>query len=664
MCSKRCNTYLRTKGLCAVALYATKAAGVIRTVFEKMMSVSLGAVILLTMSLVSCSVRQRVSQINSGELEMQLKVVEDVMDSADDSNAGSEDSNSAYESEGENRGDPMIMNAVLDSLSGEMMPVDVISASKVVAKFRNVAERMGWVSISFDIVVPEDLALSQWQLKVHPQLFIEDDTLHLDAVYVTGKKYRDEQHRGYRRYQNFLASIITDSSEFYFLHQLEVFLERNFPDVYAMKTDSSYVSEERAVSLFGLTRMDVIEHYTNYSKLRSNERRKSRMGAMYARFVKDPIVKEGLKLDTVLVAESGDFIYRYVHNFRTRPRLKKVQLGLDGKLYQDGEYLAKVGYGDRLTYYISTLSSLIDTSPRYKTIILERTLLDQVKASLDFRKSEYELDTTMSDNASEMRRVVGFINDEKSWIHFELDSLVISASCSPEGSYRYNSRLASMRSLSLKRFLENYVPQEWVEKMVVRPEPENWNELIIAVECDSLFSNDSKERIMRILLDENSGPDQKERLLKTQKEYEYIVSEIYPKLRTVDFDFYLQRKGMVKDTVHTKELDTLYLSGLKAIKDYEYKEAASILSPYRDYNAALSCLCAQMNHTALSILDNLEEDFRVCYLKSIVFSRLGLMDQASEYFELSVKYNPAMRYRANLDPELMSIVNKKSKNHD
>lgn len=42
---------------------------------------------------------------------------------------------------------PIIMNAIRDSETGEMVASDVIVASKVTARFRNVAERAGYVTI-------------------------------------------------------------------------------------------------------------------------------------------------------------------------------------------------------------------------------------------------------------------------------------------------------------------------------------------------------------------------------------------------------------------------------------------------------------------------------------------------------------------------------------
>ena len=224
---------------------------------------------------------------------------------------------------------PIIMNAIKDTETGEMVATDVINASRVVARFRNVAERAGYVSICFDVTVPSAMSDSQWQLKIQPLMGIQNDTIPLDAIYVTGEKYRAGQLRGYERYRAFLASIITDSTDFIRIGQLEVFLERHYPDTYAMKCDSSFVPAPEAANLFGVTQREALLHYSKHLKWQRNERRKERKKAMFNKYVKDPIVSEGIRLDTVLIASDGDFIYRYVHTFKSRPRLKKVTVSLN-----------------------------------------------------------------------------------------------------------------------------------------------------------------------------------------------------------------------------------------------------------------------------------------------------------------------------------------------
>jgi tetratricopeptide (TPR) repeat protein len=142
-------------------------------------------------------------------------------------------------------------------------------------------------------------------------------------------------------------------------------------------------------------------------------------------------------------------------------------------------------------------------------------------------------------------------------------------------------------------------------------------------------------------------------------EYKYLREKLYPQLRSVRFDFHLHRAGLVKDTVHTTELDTLYMAGVQALRELDYKKAVSILRPYDDYNSALAFMSADYNHSALDVLGRLDDtDPKVCYLKAMVLVRLGQEYEAMKYYELALAYDPYLEHRANLDPEMYALVNK------
>ena len=551
---------------------------------------------------------------------------------------------------------PIIMNAIKDTETGEMVATDVINASKVTARFRNVAERAGYVSISFDVTVPSAMSDSQWQLKILPFMSMQDDTIPLDALYITGERYRAEQLRGYERYRAFLASIITDSTDFIWIKQLEVFLERHYPETYAMKRDSSYVPAPMAENLFGVTQKEALMHYSKHLKYRRNERRKERKDMMFGRYVKDPIVSEGVRLDTVLVAADGDFLYRYTHTFRSRPRLKRVTVSLSGKLYEKGECIYDFPFPDDLTFYISSLSGLVDDRPKYRSYVLERNVYDNTKAFIDFHQGRSDVDTLLGDNASELRRVLKCIDDVVARKDLMLDSLVIVASCSPEGSFSSNRRLSAARSESVRKFIGEYVPFEWRDSLKVSELPENWEQLERLVANDTVMEPVARDRIIDMIGD-ISDPDVVEKHLVSLPEYRYLREKLYPKLRSVSFDFHLHRIGMQKDTVHTTELDTVYMSGIEAIKELDYKRAVTILRPYDDYNAALAFMSADYNHSALDVLGRLDDkDPKVCYLMAMVLIRLEQYEEAKKYYDLCLAYDPYMRHRANLDPEMYRLV--------
>lgn len=609
----------------------------------------------MALVLVSCSSTYRMDGIRRGMVTMGLSVPQDMQPERDTVESIKVDSIKGTMSDG-----PIIMNAIRDTDTGEMVATDVISASKVTARFRNVAERLGYVSIEFDISVPPGMSDSNWKLKIFPVMMIASDTTVLDPLFITGKNYRARQMRGYQRYRNFIASIISDTTDFIRVAQLEIFLKRNFPQTYKMKTDSSFVSEPQAMDLFGVTQEEALRHYTRQLMVRRNESRKARKSRMYAKYVRDPIVKEGIRLDTVLVSDQGEFTYRYVHTFRSRPRLKKVVVTLNGELYENGEKRFDLPFDEPLTYYISSLSSLADKTPKYRIIVLERMVRDNTKVLVDFQQGKAVLDTAIGDNASELRRLRKCIDDVASRNEFDLDSLVIIASCSPEGPYKTNSRLSAARSETMRKYISDYVPDEWKDRMVTAELPENWPQLKKLVASDTLIEVSVKEKI-HDLMDKTRDYDLLEKKISTLSTYRYLREKIYPKLRSVSFDFHLHRVGMVKDTVHTSELDTVYMSGLRALEDLDYKEAVRILRPYADYNAALALMAADYNHTALELLNKMKDDnAKVCYLKAVLLARSRQMQEAMKYLELSIAYDQSMEYRANLDPELDELIKQRN----
>lgn len=553
--------------------------------------------------------------------------------------------------------EPIIMNAIRDDETGEMVATDVIRESRVVARFRNVAERGGVVSISFDVIVPEGMKDSRYQIKMHPYMIMATDTVTLDSIYITGEKYRSRQLKGYERYRAFLSSIVSDTTDFIRMGQLEVFLSRNFPQTYAMKTDSTVVDDKLAASLFGITQSQAVEHYTRQWQVRANERRKGRSEKMYSRFVKDPLITAGVRLDTVLTSASGDFIYRYLHSFRPSVGLKKVVVALRGDLYQNGEAIAQLPFPDDISFYISSLSSLVEDRVKYRIQVLERNVYDNTKALLDFRIGSAALDTTLGNNASELLRVKRCINDVVSKEEFDLDSLKITASCSLEGGFEMNRRLSLSRAQTVRELLEKDVPSSWKDKMHASTLPENWGQFFMLVENDTVLSDAVKKKIRSQEKLAAKRPDAAEASISKMPEYRYLREKIYPKLRCVKFEFYLHRVGMVKDTVHTTEIDTVYMAGLEALRSMDYKRAVTLLKSYRDYNSALALVSADYNHTAYDVLQSLDAtDPRVCYLMAIILSRLEQDAEASKYLQLAIAYDPMLRYRANLDPELSGYI--------
>ena len=254
----------------------------------------------------------------------------------------------------------LIMKAVRDQ-DGEMVATDVIDAAVITARFRNVAERRGKVDLRFQVTVPESMQDGKWQIRLTPDMYMLGDSVALDPVIITGAAFRRSQLRGYEHYRKFLRSIVTDSAYFRDIHQLEVFISRNIPALYAYRNDSTTVADSVFSSAFGVTEREAIDHYTRKLSKRLNARRAARSSAMYRKYIPVPIVSEGIRLDTVIRADE-EFVYLYRETLPARDGKKKAKLSVCGKIFELNKAIYTIPPTDTLTYYISSLTAFIDKS--------------------------------------------------------------------------------------------------------------------------------------------------------------------------------------------------------------------------------------------------------------------------------------------------------------
>ena len=579
---------------------------------------------------------------------------------------------------------PIIMNAVRDE-DGNMVATDVLEAASVTARFRNVAERGGKVNIEFAVTVPQDMMDPQWQLRFYPRMYVLEDTLGLDPVLITGQEYRNEQMRGYRRYEKFLQSIVTDSMEFVNMRLLEIFIERNIPALYAFRTDSTFVSDAEFASAFGVTEQQAIEHYTNRLAKSANERRKARKEERFRQYVKVPI-EQGFRLDTVMREINGDFRYVYSHTLASRPRLRKVDVVLSGAIYQEDVKIYDIPECEPLTYYISSLSAFVDGTERYMTKVIERKVSANTACYVEFEHDRYEVDESLGYNRDEIGRIKDNLAALIDHDEFEMDSIVVTASSSPEGTVAYNTRLTQRRSEAVaeyfRRFIDEYRDSVKADegfavnmtgdprsepgmtkvepgmtgegiRFIARNDAENWRMLDVLVAEDTVMSYEDK--IAYINACELDDLDRREEVLQKLGCYRHLREKVYPRLRTVKFDFYLHRKDMQKDTVHTTVIDSTYMAGVQAIRDRDYETAVTLLRPYQDYNAAVAFCALDYNASALAILERLHRTDQVNYMLAIVYSRLGEIEKAARCYEEACRQNPGFVHRGNLDPEISRL---------
>ena len=635
-------------------------------------------VFVLALISVSCATQQKLKDIRETHRDAQLTLSDDVSNLPE--LKIKQITRDTLKIKDEDGSEILIMKAVKDEETGEMVAADILEAAKVTARFRNIAERKGKIDLAFDIIVPEDMVDSKWQLRFHPDMFIMEDSVRLESVVITGAKYRKAQLRGYQQYERFLARIISDTTKFVNLEALEIFLKRNIPQVYAFKTDTTFVSDEQFYAIYGVSEQDAVDHYTNMFAKNMNERRKANKDAMYKKYVKAPIITEGLRLDTIITNPDGDFVYHYIQTINTRPKLRKVDIILSGEMWEQDEKLYSMPRSTPLTFYISSLSAFTDNTERYLTKVIERQVAANTEGKIDFELGKADVKLDLGENLFEIQKIKTTLADLLNNETFDLDSILVSATASPEGSLSLNSSLANKRSESVSKYFNEFM-KEYSDSLILeggvsmdlegnnmeytkqvqeirftpRSIPENWDDLYMFVQNDPVLNVDQKDAFNKIF-DEEKDLDRRDSKLKGTDFYSYLKDAVYPRLRTVKFNFFLHRKGMVKDTVHTTVLDSTYMRGVEALRDMDYETAVVLLGPYRDYNAAVAFMALDRNLSALEILEDMERTAELNYLLAILYSRTGEPEKAVECYMRACNENRSYVYRGNLDPEISVLI--------
>ena len=283
----------------------------------------------------------------------------------------------------------------------------------------------------------------------------------------------------------------------------------------------------------------------------------------------------------------------------------------------------------------------------------------------------------MGHNPREIARIKDNLRTLMESDDFVLDSIIVTSSASPEGTTAYNGRLSRRRSEGISAYFSAWIRQQqdslqagrgfMIDEegnviygkrrdipMSGRSSGENWKMLDRLVEADTSLSPAQKESYRA--LSEIRDADAREQAMQGGSYYTYMRERLYPRLRTVRFDFHLHRRGMVKDTVHTTVPDTAYMNGVQALRDRDYEKALTALRPYNDYNTAIAYLCMDYNASAMQILEGLDRTAQVNYMLAVLYSRRGEEQKAVECYVRSCSQDPSYVHRGNLDPEISVLI--------
>lgn len=487
--------------------------------------------------------------------------------------------------------------AVTDSDGGRVMSVN-LQEVEVVAKSRVVVERLGKVAIDFRITVPETLQSKCFGIVITPYLQNNGVSTPLENLVIRGGLYAQVQQREKWQFDKYRSRLLS------------------------FHPDTAFRNEK--------------------------------IGRAYRQLVKFPYATDA-RLDSV-IRHKENVSYFYSQNARTEDSGKQLFVTLDGRVQALDGSSYRLPPSDTIKYTISSMLSFIDTLPRYQIKVIDKYAVVRDKNFVTFRTNDAAVIDTLGDNRRQLDRIVSLMDSLITQEEFYIDSITLTATSSPEGSFVRNDKLAKLRGFALRDYLAGHFGQGVDTLITVRRIAEDWTELDRLILADDSIGR--REAIRRIIETEHN-PDVREKLIREQhpQDYALIRRKLYPQLRSVGFKYDLRRRGMIKDTVHTTEPDTLYARGVELLKRRGYTEAMNILYPYRDRNSVIALLSLGYDRTSYEIVKELPEGPENDYLHAIVAMRLGLRDEAAEHFARAAEAEPRMKFRARLDPELTELVN-------
>ncbi len=238
----------------------------------------------------------------------------------------------------------------------------------------------------------------------------------------------------------------------------------------------------------------------------------------FERFVKWPY-PEGVRLDSI-VERPKEIAYYYTQQVATKGEGKTLRITLHGQVegLDGSSYLLPVS--DTLQYNISSMLSFIDRTPRYVTRVIEKYAVVKARNYLCFRLGDACIIDTLGDNGEQLAHIETLMERLISQAEFYVDSIILSASASPEGRMQTNERLARERAFALKKYLTERFGKETDTLITVRWIAEDWPELSARIRTDRKITN--RDAILKLIAAERN-PDRREQTIRQRfpKDYAY-----------------------------------------------------------------------------------------------------------------------------------------------
>lgn len=300
----------------------------------------------------------------------------------------------------------------------------------------------------------------------------------------------------------------------------------------------------------------------------------------------------------------------------------------------------------------------LDRTPRYKKKIVTRKDEVSLRAYVAYKTGSTEFREETGNNRSEIDKVFKAIRSINYTGEFLIDSVLMTATSSPEGDAGMNLFLSRGRATELKKYLARRTEDAEGVDTIFRPawRGEDWERLRGLVAKDDTLRH--RPELLRIM-EETRNPDIREHALrKYPEDYRRIREKHYPLLRGVEFLFHLHRRDMIQDTVVMPVIDSTYIAAVRMIEDRRYKQALALLDEHypADYNTAVCLMSLGYDARALEIMREQRDTSDRNYLLAILYSRLGRKEDAVKSYVRSCDQDAGKIWRGRLDPEINTLI--------
>lgn len=433
----------------------------------------------------------------------------------------------------------------------------------------------------------------------------------------------------------------------------EIEVPKKYQEVHAMPMTS------QNIGTLGMTTQDTLDIVRNrymVDKIAENELKLKRKDIVRKEMIPFPYDEKAL-IDSII--DTGrDFSFYYKQQLPVVPGMKNVKIAMKTDVIAIDQSRYNMRSSDTLTYFISSIAQLVDTTLLSKETVRNRNLATKKTLNLDYRPNTWRFDVNYKNNIKSFESLVKDYNVFANNPSYAVDSILLQVSTSLDGTWAGNYELSRKRAEDLKSFLasNSKMGKMGANAYIAKYRGEDWNTLARLVKSNNNLPN--KAAILDILANTQKPDESKAQIAKEfPEDFKVIKNEIYPQLDKVDVIFYVHRTDMTSDKEVIK-VDREYVKAIRLLQDREYQAALDILVNYPDYNAAVALSALGYNGKAYDLLSKLKSDGNVEYLSAITAWRLKQEQAAINHLMKAIQLDPSKLYRIDLDADIVDMIQK------